>query len=67
MFTRGNTMTTACHEEAFDKEGIKLEYYDFQHPVYRQLWSEFVPNLSIIDLLLNEGERSLEILKGQNL
>jgi hypothetical protein len=54
------------NEDAFEKEGIKLEYHDFKHPTYRQLWGDFIPNLSIIDLLFNEGEKSLEILKGQN-
>jgi hypothetical protein len=54
-------------EDSFEKEGIKLEYYDFKHPAYRQLWGDFTPNLSIVDLLFNEGERSLEILKGQSL
>ena len=54
-------------EDAFEKEGINLEYYDFKHPTYRQLWGDLIPNLSIIDLVFNEGERSLEILKGQNL
>ncbi len=52
-------------EDAFEKEGIRLEYYDFKHPTYQQLWGDFIPNLSVIDLLFNEGERSLEILKGQ--
>jgi len=53
-------------EGAFEKESINLVYYDFKHPTYRQLWGDFVPNLSIIDLLFNEGENSLEILKGQS-
>lgn len=50
-------------EDSFRKSDIKLKYYDFKHPAYRQLWGEFIPNLSIIDLLFNEGERSLQILK----
>jgi hypothetical protein len=53
-------------EAAFEKEHIKLEYYDFKHPTYRQLWGDFVPGLSIVDLLFNEGENSLEIVKGQS-
>ncbi len=48
---------------AFEREGIKLVYTNFKHPVYHQLWGDFIPNLSIIDLIFNEGERSLEILK----
>jgi hypothetical protein len=51
-------------EEAFRKAGVDLIYSDFEHPVYRQLWGDFVPNLSIVDLLFNEGGSSLDILKA---
>lgn len=49
-------------EELFKQAGIALEYYDFKHPVYPQLWSDFVPNLSVIDLLFNCGSESLNII-----
>lgn len=49
-------------EKAFEQANISLRYYDFEHPTYHQLWGEFIPNLSIIDLLFNEGDKSLEIL-----
>ena len=51
-------------EEEFKKNNIELIYQQFEHPSYHQLWGDFVPNLSIIDLLFNEGEKSLEILMG---
>jgi hypothetical protein len=53
-------------EEDFKENGIEVIYQQFKHPTYHQLWGAFAPNLSIIDLLFNEGERSLEILKGCN-
>jgi len=49
-------------EEAFRENNIELIYQQFKHPVYHQLWRDFIPNLSIIDLLFNEGEKSLQIL-----
>lgn len=53
-------------EEKFPQAGIKLIYQDFRHPVYRQQFmknaDDFIPCLSILDLLLNEGSRSREIL-----
>ena len=52
-------------ESAFEALGIELVYSDFQHPTYPQLSSEFTPNLSIIDLLLNCGDESAQIL-GSN-
>ncbi|MBI4333116.1 MAG: WbqC family protein [Chloroflexi bacterium] len=51
-------------EEDFVKNNIGLIYQDFEHPVYRQLWGDFAPELSVIDLLFNEGDRSLDILTG---
>jgi hypothetical protein len=50
-------------EDKFIQAGIKISCYDFVHPVYQQLWGNFVPNLSILDLLFNEGENSHNILK----
>ncbi len=45
-------------EEAFRKAGLALSYQEFEHPVYNQLFGEFIPNLSVIDLLLNEGKEA---------
>lgn len=52
-------------EGKFKKAGIKLEYTNFVHPRYPQLWVDFVPGLSIIDLIFNCGPSSLKILLGQ--
>ncbi len=49
-------------DESFKEAGITLAYYEFEHPAYPQLWSEFVPNLSIIDLLFNCGPESLDVV-----
>jgi hypothetical protein len=51
-------------EKLFKKEGIRLIYYDFTHPIYKQLWDDFIPNLSIIDLLFNMGPESVEIIRN---
>jgi hypothetical protein len=51
-------------EEAFAEHGIAVRYQAFHHPVYAQLGPGFVPRLSVIDLLLNHGGDSLEILTG---
>jgi hypothetical protein len=48
----------------FEKEGIKLEYQNFEHPTYRQLYGKFIPYLSVIDLLFNEGSNSPAIIRS---
>lgn len=42
--------------------GIALESARFSPPVYPQLWGEFRYNLSALDLLLNCGPKSLDII-----
>lgn len=45
-------------ENKFSNALIKLHYQDYHHPVYTQLWWEFIAYMSIIDLLLNEWENA---------
>jgi hypothetical protein len=52
-------------EKKFRANGIELKYSDFTHPVYPQLWGEFIEGLSIIDLLFNCGEKSLEYIRNE--
>jgi len=57
-------------EEKFNQTGIKLIYQNFIHPKYRQCFCKdedsFIPYLSIIDLIFNEGKNSINILKIKN-
>ena len=48
----------------FVESGIQVEFQDFRHPIYRQMYEPFLPCMSIVDLLFNHGPRSLDILKG---
>ena len=54
--------------EDYTKRGIILYKQDYQHPVYDQGPIEFIPYLSILDLLFRySAEESLEIIrKGRN-
>jgi hypothetical protein len=53
-------------DEKFPTSGVRLQYQDFQHPVYPQLGSDaFIPGLSIIDVLMNSGfERTRQLVVG---
>lgn len=42
-------------ESGFIENGIKLEFQEYDYPPYRQLYGEYISNLSIIDLLFNVG------------
>jgi len=51
--------------EKYSAHGIEVKFQDYQHPEYDQLFGEFIPNMSVIDLILNHGDRSLSILGGE--
>tara|TARA_B100001750_G_scaffold90459_1_gene71504 strand:- start:3014 stop:3721 length:708 start_codon:yes stop_codon:yes gene_type:complete len=43
--------------EEFKKSNIDVEFQKFQHPTYKQIHGKFIPEMSIIDLLFNEGRK----------
>lgn len=49
---------------AFEKAGIELKYHDYVHPTYDQCYGGFEPYMSVVDLLFNYGDKSLEILRS---
>jgi hypothetical protein len=51
-------------KEAMGKHGIEIVRANFRPPVYPQLWGDFIYNLSTLDLLLNCGPKSREIVVG---
>ncbi len=54
-------------EAAFREAGITPLFQDYRHPVYSQLYGNFQSHLSIVDLLFNYGDDSLDILMSGNL
>ena len=47
----------------FEASGIRLEIQVFTHPLYRQMYEPFEPNLSALDLLLMQGPDALASLR----
>lgn len=50
--------------DLWEKNKIKVLFHDYRHPEYRQLHGDFIPYLSVIDLLFNCGPESLGFLKS---
>lgn len=48
----------------FQQENIKVIFEKFEHPTYDQTFDGFVQNMSIIDLLFNEGQNAKNILRN---
>ena len=45
-------------EAVLREHGLELRFDEFEYPRYEQLWGEFEPNLSVLDLLFNCGPAS---------
>ena len=54
-------------KELFEGAGIKVLFQDYRHPMYPQQYGEFIPHLSVVDLLFHCGGQSLDILMEGNL
>jgi hypothetical protein len=65
IFYEGAAGRNYIDEGAFLKEGVDVEFQDYDHPIYCQLYGEFISHLSVIDLLFNHGRESLSILTHQ--
>lgn len=66
-FLEGASGRTFMYPARLKPLGINLEFHDYQHPHYRQLFDGFIPYLSVIDLLFNHGPESLDILAGRRM
>jgi len=52
--------------DMFKSKGISIYFQNYNHPVYTQNNGDFLPYMSVIDLLFNEGPRSYEIIMSGN-
>jgi len=50
----------------FRSSGIEPHFQQYNCPSYRQLYGDFLPYMSVIDLLFNEGPASREIIMAGN-
>ncbi|MBD3379955.1 MAG: hypothetical protein GF408_05775 [Candidatus Omnitrophica bacterium] len=48
----------------FEEAGIKVEFQEYRHPVYEQVFEGFFPYMSAVDLLFCKGPESLEIIRS---
>jgi hypothetical protein len=47
--------------------GVETVFHNYSHPIYAQMFPPFLPFASVLDLIFNEGGRSMEIIRsGRN-
>jgi hypothetical protein len=61
-YLSGDAARSYVDAELFAEAGVRLAFHGYHHPTYTQMYGDFVSHLSIIDLLMNHGARSLQIL-----
>lgn len=62
-YLAGESSRTYLNQQYFKDNHIQLKFHSFIHPEYHQIGNDFIPGLSIIDLLFNEGPNTLNVLK----
>lgn len=50
--------------KAFQNAGIRVLFHDYHPRPYRQLNGEFVSNLSVVDMIFNEGPAASELFRS---
>jgi hypothetical protein len=50
--------------DRFSEAGIQVAFQHYEHPRYEQLFPPFCPYASVLDILFNEGDRSMEIIRS---
>ena len=54
-YISGNGARAYEEEEHFTARGLQLVYTDYESIEYPQAWGEFIPNLSVVDFICNNG------------
>ncbi|MEG0547101.1 MAG: WbqC family protein [Oscillospiraceae bacterium] len=68
-YISGNGARCYQVDEHYTDRGVKLQYTDYQPIEYKQLWKEFVPNMSILDYVFNNGfdfDKIIALIKDLN-
>ena len=65
LYLSGPSARDYIQPELFAREGIELVYFNYSgYPEYNQLYPPFVHEVSVIDLLLNEGPAATRFMKS---
>lgn len=61
-YLSGDAASAYLDMDLFHRAGIRVEWQTYRHPIYPQLHGDFVPYLSALDLILNVGPDSLDVI-----
>ena len=61
-YLSGNSAMAYLNTESFDEAGIEVQWQDYKHPIYDQQHGPFLSHLSIVDLVMNLGPDSRNVI-----
>jgi hypothetical protein len=64
-YLTGDLAKDYLEQTRFAEENIVIEFQNYKHPIYPQLYGQFIPYLSVIDLMFNCGKKGLNIILGR--
>lgn len=60
----GSSVYLLKEKDTLLAKGVEVVFQHYEHPEYKQLFPPFHPYASVLDLIFNEGSRSLNILRS---
>lgn len=64
-YLSGPSAVSYLDEQLFKRHGIEVEYKVYDYEQYHQIGNKFVGNVSILDLIANQGQKSPEYLRSR--
>ncbi|MBL1210714.1 WbqC family protein [Geminocystis sp. GBBB08] len=62
IYITGHGASNYLDHQLFEREGIRVEYMNYQKISYPQLYGEFTPYVSILDLIANVGRKGTKYI-----
>jgi hypothetical protein len=53
-----------AESSAFEEISVPVRYFNYHHPEYPQLFGDFLPYMSVIDMLFNCGDKSADLVRS---
>lgn len=63
IYISGALGTNYLELNDFQKQKISVKFQNVHYPIFKQCYEPFIPNMSILDLLFNEGDNTSKIIK----
>lgn len=67
IYITGHGARNYLDHELFEREGVTVEYMNYEKKAYPQLHGEFTPYVSILDLIANMGKSGIEVITSKTI